>query len=90
LIKETTEADSTKIASKSKQVSLSESLILKVPLRLIIKTHGRVYFYLKSVKKNDDLTVFFALLGSGHVKAVHKMMVKSSPDVGCGNMLLQS
>jgi len=46
--------------------------------------------YLKSVKKNDDLTVFFALLGSGHVKAVHKMMVKSSPDVGCGNMLLQS
>jgi hypothetical protein len=46
--------------------------------------------YLKNVKKNDDLTVLFALLESRHIKAVHKMLVKSTPEVGCGNMLLQS
>ena len=28
-----------------------------------------------------DLTVFFALLGSVHVKAAHKMLVKLTPDV---------
>jgi len=32
----------------------------------------------KSVKKTDSLTVFFELLGSAHVKASHKMLVKST------------
>jgi len=30
----------------------------------------------KSAKKTDNLTVFFALLGSAPVKAAHKMLVK--------------
>jgi len=30
----------------------------------------------KSAKKADDLTVFFAFLGSAHVKAARKMLVK--------------
>jgi len=32
----------------------------------------------KSRKKTDGLTVFFALLGSAHIKAAHKMLVKST------------
>jgi len=31
---------------------------------------------LKSTKKTDGYTVFFALLGFAHVKAAHKMLVK--------------
>jgi len=35
----------------------------------------------KSAKKKiDDLTVFFVLLGSAPVKALHKILVKSTPD----------
>jgi len=33
----------------------------------------------KVQKKTNGLTVFFALLGSGHVKAACKMLVKSTP-----------
>jgi len=33
----------------------------------------------KSTKKTDGLTIFFALLGSAHIKAVHKMLVKLIP-----------
>jgi len=33
-----------------------------------------------SVKNTDDLTVFFTLLGSTSVKAVLRMLVKSTPD----------
>ncbi len=36
----------------------------------------------KSVKKIDNLTVFFTLLGSVSVKAVRRMLMKLSPDVG--------
>jgi len=35
--------------------------------------------YPKSAKKADDLTVFIALLGSMHVKAARKMLVKLTP-----------
>jgi len=35
----------------------------------------------ESAKKTDNFTVFFALLGSAHVKAVCKLLVKSNPDV---------
>ena len=34
----------------------------------------------KSVKKTDYLTVFFTLLGSVSVKAVHRTLMKLSPD----------
>jgi len=34
----------------------------------------------KRAKKTDGLTVFFALLGPAHVKAAHKILVKSTPD----------
>jgi len=30
----------------------------------------------KSTKKTEGLTVFFLLLGSGRIKAAHKMLVK--------------
>jgi len=33
----------------------------------------------KSAKKADSLTVFFALLGSGRVKAACKMLMKLTP-----------
>jgi len=33
----------------------------------------------KSVKKTDDLTVFFALLGTAHMKAALKTLVKLTP-----------
>jgi len=33
----------------------------------------------KSVKKIGNLTVFFMLLGSARVKAVHRMLVKLTP-----------
>jgi hypothetical protein len=33
----------------------------------------------KSEKRTDNLTVFFALLGSARVKAAHKMLVKFTP-----------
>ena len=32
----------------------------------------------RSRQKADGLTVFFALLGSAHIKAAHKMLVKST------------
>jgi len=35
--------------------------------------------YPKSVIRIDNLTVFFTLLGSVHVKAVHRMLMKLSP-----------
>jgi hypothetical protein len=35
----------------------------------------------KSVKKIDKLTAFFTLLGSAHVKAVSRMLVKLTPDL---------
>ena len=34
---------------------------------------------LKSTKKTIRLSSFFALLGSGHVKAAHRMLVKLTP-----------
>ncbi len=34
----------------------------------------------KSAKKNDNLTVFFVLLGSGHVKAASRMLMKVTPE----------
>jgi len=38
----------------------------------------------KSVKKIDNLTVFFTLLRSASVKAVRRMLMKLSPgQVGC-------
>jgi len=33
----------------------------------------------KSAKKTNDLTIFFALFESGHVKNARKMLVKSTP-----------
>jgi len=33
----------------------------------------------KAQKKTDSMTVFFALLESAHIKAVRKMLVKSTP-----------
>jgi len=35
----------------------------------------------KAQKDNDDLNYFFALLGSAHVKASSKMLVKLTPDL---------
>jgi len=35
----------------------------------------------KIAKKTDGLTIFFALLGSAHVRAAHKMLVKSTPEI---------
>jgi len=35
----------------------------------------------KSAKKTDGLTVFFALLGSAHIKAFCKMLMKLTPGV---------
>jgi hypothetical protein len=35
----------------------------------------------KIEKKNDNLTVFFALLGSVHAKAAHKTLVKLTPAI---------
>jgi len=44
----------------------------------------------KSTKMTDSLTVFFAILESSHVKAAHKMLVKSTPrEQGRGLNLLQ-
>ncbi len=34
----------------------------------------------KSVKKIDDFTVSFTFLGATHVKAVHRMLMKLTPD----------
>jgi len=33
----------------------------------------------KRAKKTDELTVFFALLGSARIKSAHEMFVKSTP-----------
>jgi len=41
----------------------------------------------KSVKKNDNLTVFFALSGSECVKAAHIMLMKLKPMVYFTNIL---
>jgi len=44
----------------------------------------------KSAKKTDNLSVFFAPLGSVRVKAAHKMLVKLTPGVNFTNLLEQS
>jgi len=36
----------------------------------------------KSVKKTDNLTVFFMLSGSALAKAARRMLMKSTPEVG--------
>jgi len=41
----------------------------------------------KSAKNNDSLTVCFATLGSGRVKAVHKMLMKLTPGINLTNIL---
>jgi hypothetical protein len=41
----------------------------------------------KSTKKTDSLTEFIAVLGSAHIKAAHKMLVKSAPGVNFINSL---
>jgi len=38
----------------------------------------------QSEKMTDALTLFFALSGSGHVKAAGKTLVKSTPNVRLG------
>jgi len=38
-------------------------------------------------KKTDDLTVFFMLLGTASVKAVHRTLMKSTPGVNFTNIL---
>jgi hypothetical protein len=43
----------------------------------------------KSAKKTDGLTVFFALLGSVHVKVARRMLVKSTPVFHSSKELLQ-
>jgi len=43
----------------------------------------------KSAKKNDNLTVFFALLGSVHAKTAHKTLVKLTPAI-LKSQILQS
>jgi len=35
----------------------------------------------KSTKKTDNLTAFFELLGSVHIKALRKMLVKLTPEI---------
>ncbi len=35
---------------------------------------------LKSAKKTENLTVFFVILGSGHVKASRRTLMKLTPD----------
>jgi len=42
----------------------------------------------KSVKKIENLTVFFMLLGSALIKAVHRTLMKLSPGVNFFNILL--
>jgi hypothetical protein len=42
----------------------------------------------KSAKKTDSLTVYFAVLGYARVKAVRKMLVKSTPGFLPDNSLL--
>jgi len=34
----------------------------------------------KSAENTDGLTVFFLLLGSGHIKAAHRMLMKLTSD----------
>jgi hypothetical protein len=41
----------------------------------------------KSVKKIDNLTVFFTLLGSAHAKAASKMLMKLTAGVDFTNIL---
>jgi len=41
----------------------------------------------KSTKKTDGLTVLFALLGSAHIKAALKMLMKLTPIVNFTNIL---
>ncbi len=41
----------------------------------------------KRVKKTDDLTVFFTLLGSTSVKAVPRTLMKLSPGVNFNDVL---
>ncbi len=41
----------------------------------------------KMQKKTDSLTLFFALMGSVHVKAAHKILVKLTPVVNFINIL---
>ncbi len=40
----------------------------------------------KSVKDTDDLTIIFTLLGSTGAKAVHRILMKLTPD--CSNQFL--
>ncbi len=44
----------------------------------------------ESVKKIDNLTVFFTLLGSARVKVVCRMLIKLSPGVNFINMFMHS
>ncbi len=41
----------------------------------------------ESVKKIENLTVFFTLLGSAHVKAVHRTLMKLSLEVHLNSAL---
>jgi len=44
----------------------------------------------KSTKRLDELTVFFALLGSVSAKAVHRMLVKLTPGLNFINILCRA
>jgi hypothetical protein len=44
----------------------------------------------KSTKKTDNLTVFFVLLGSARVKALNRMLVKSTLSVFYFTNILQA
>jgi len=46
------------------------------------------YADLKSTKNKVKLSVLYVLLGSACVKAAHKMLVKSTPGLECGNHIL--
>ena len=45
---------------------------------------------LECVKKIENLTVLFVLLGSEHIKAVHRMLMKLSPVVDFCNIFTHS
>jgi len=40
----------------------------------------------KSAKKTDSLTVFFALMGSAHIKAAHRMLINLTPWINFTNI----
>ena len=67
----------------SKRANLSQEVLVKIVNRGQFHQHFTSSFYecrsTKAQKDTDNLTVFFALLGSWRIKAAHNWFVKLTP-----------